>query len=56
MKMVEILFVHGALVRDGAWWWQWVAEQVHDRIGVSSRAIKLPSCGKVLAPRPAPQD
>ncbi|GAP99640.1 alpha/beta hydrolase [Leptolyngbya sp. NIES-2104] len=44
--MVEILFVHGALVRDGGWWWQQVAQQVHDRIGVRSRAIELPSCGE----------
>lgn len=44
--MVEILFVHGALVRDGEWWWQQVAEQVRNRTGVSSRAIELPSCGE----------
>lgn len=44
--MVEILFVHGAMVRDGEWWWQQVAQQVYDRIGVSSRAIELPSCGE----------
>ncbi|UFS60633.1 alpha/beta hydrolase [Subtercola endophyticus] len=44
--MTEILFVHGALVRDGAWWWNEVAEQVRDATGVSSRAVLLPSCGE----------
>jgi pimeloyl-ACP methyl ester carboxylesterase len=41
--MVEILFVHGALVRDGAWWWQQVADLLPS---VASRAILLPSCGE----------
>jgi len=44
--MVEILFVHGALVRDGAWWWRPVAELVRERTGVRSRAVALPSCGE----------
>lgn len=44
--MVEILFVHGALVRDGAWWWQRVAREVEARLGVTSRAVELPSCGE----------
>ena len=44
--MVEILFVHGALVRDGAWWWQRVAERIYERTGTVSRAIELPSCGE----------
>jgi pimeloyl-ACP methyl ester carboxylesterase len=39
---MEILFVHGALVRDGAWWWSAVA----DRLGVRSRSVELPSCGE----------
>jgi pimeloyl-ACP methyl ester carboxylesterase len=47
--MVEILFVHGALVRDGAWWWHLVADRVRQRTGVGSRAIALPSCGEVGA-------
>lgn len=47
--MVEILFVHGALVRDGAWWWQSVAELVQQSTGVSSRAVLLPSCGEGAA-------
>jgi pimeloyl-ACP methyl ester carboxylesterase len=44
--MVEILFVHGALVRDGAWWWKRVAERIHERTGIVSRALELPSCGE----------
>lgn len=47
--MVELLFVHGALVRDGAWWWQRVADQVRERTGTASRAIALPSCGETGA-------
>jgi pimeloyl-ACP methyl ester carboxylesterase len=48
--MVEILFVHGALVRDGAWWWHAVAELVERETGVVSRAVALPSCGEGAAP------
>lgn len=44
--MVQILFVHGALVRDGAWWWRSVADLVLERTGVASRAVPLPSCGE----------
>ncbi|GAA2085866.1 alpha/beta hydrolase [Pseudolysinimonas kribbensis] len=44
--MVEILFVHGALVRDGAWWWRAVGDIVRARMGVTSRAVALPSCGE----------
>jgi pimeloyl-ACP methyl ester carboxylesterase len=48
--VVEILFVHGALVRDGRWWWHPVAEQVRERAGVASRAVELPSCGEGAVP------
>lgn len=44
--MVEILFVHGAFVRDGAWWWQRVAERIYEQTGTVSRAVELPSCGE----------
>jgi pimeloyl-ACP methyl ester carboxylesterase len=47
--MTEILFVHGALVRDGDWWWRPVAELVERASGVHSRAIALPSCGEGAA-------
>ncbi|MFJ4219802.1 alpha/beta hydrolase [Curtobacterium luteum] len=42
---METLFVHGALVRDGAWWWSPTAALL-DRAGVRSRAVALPSCGE----------
>lgn len=46
--MVEqtVLFVHGALVRDGAWWWSPTADLLRERTGVRSRAVALPSCGE----------
>ncbi len=48
--MTEILFVHGALVRDGDWWWRAAADLVEQRTGVRSRAVPLPSCGDVDGP------
>ncbi|WP_222126895.1 alpha/beta fold hydrolase [Curtobacterium pusillum] len=46
MAQPTVLFVHGALVRDGAWWWGPTADLLHERTGVSSRAVALPSCGE----------
>jgi pimeloyl-ACP methyl ester carboxylesterase len=43
---VELIFVHGALVRDGAWWWQPTADLLHSSTGIRSRAVSLPSCGE----------
>lgn len=43
---MEILFVHGAFVRDGAWWWQRTADLITQSTGVSSRALMLPSCAE----------
>lgn len=43
---MELIFVHGALVRDGAWWWQRTADLLLERAGVHSRALALPSCGE----------
>jgi len=37
---MDLIFVHGALVRDGAWWWRPTAEL----LGMRSRALVLPSC------------
>ncbi len=37
---MELIFVHGALVRDGAWWWRRAGELLDMR----SRALELPSC------------
>jgi len=43
---MELIFVHGALVNDGAWWWQRTADLLLERTGVRSRALALPSCGE----------
>ena len=43
---MELIFVHGALVRDGQWWWQRSAELLRERTGIRSRAVALPSCGE----------
>jgi pimeloyl-ACP methyl ester carboxylesterase len=48
--VVEILFVHGALVRDGAWWWRPAADLILQRTGLRSTAVALPSCGETDAP------
>ncbi|MFD2795205.1 alpha/beta hydrolase [Promicromonospora vindobonensis] len=44
--MTELIFVHGALVRDGRWWWQRTADLLRERTGMRSRAVALPSCGE----------
>ncbi|MBT1583972.1 alpha/beta hydrolase [Curtobacterium flaccumfaciens] len=49
---MEILFVHGALVRDGDWWWQPTADLLFERTGVRSRSVALPSCGEGPSGRP----
>ncbi|PZF64646.1 alpha/beta hydrolase [Curtobacterium sp. MCPF17_047] len=43
---MEVVFVHGALVRDGQWWWQPTAALLEERTGVRSRSVALPSCGE----------
>src|SRR5664280_3090769 len=42
---MRVVFVHGACVRDGAWWWHRAAELLLER-GVPSVAPPLPSCGE----------
>jgi pimeloyl-ACP methyl ester carboxylesterase len=42
---MKIVFVHGACVRDGAWWWQPTGELLQDA-GMHSAAATLPSCGE----------
>jgi pimeloyl-ACP methyl ester carboxylesterase len=49
MTNPTVLFVHGALVRDGDWWWGPTAELLRSRTGVASRALPLPSCGETGA-------
>lgn len=50
MEQTEVVFVHGALVRDGAWWWHPTAELLNDRTGVQSRSVALLSCGETADP------
>ncbi len=47
MTNPTVLFVHGALVRDGDWWWGPTAElpAVADRRR-QPRPLALPSCGE----------
>ncbi|RZS90980.1 pimeloyl-ACP methyl ester carboxylesterase [Motilibacter rhizosphaerae] len=47
---MRVVFVHGACVADGAWWWQRTAALLAER-GTSSATPALPSCGE--GPRPA---
>ncbi len=41
----RVVFVHGACVRDGSWWWHRTAELLAQR-GIVSEAPDLPSCGE----------
>src|SRR3954462_4973841 len=43
--MMRVVFVHGACVKDGSWWWHRTAERLAER-GVASEAPALPSCGE----------
>jgi pimeloyl-ACP methyl ester carboxylesterase len=42
---MRVVFVHGACVKDGSWWWRRAGVILQDR-GVSSVAPALPSCGE----------
>lgn len=46
---MRVVFVHGACVRDGAWWWHRTAGLLQER-GVRSVAPALPSCGEAGLP------
>ncbi|MFE2225895.1 alpha/beta fold hydrolase [Streptomyces kronopolitis] len=46
---MRVVFVHGACVRDGSWWWHRTAELLWER-GVPSVAPALPSCGEAGLP------
>ena len=50
---MRVVFVHGACVRDGAWWWRRTAAVLAER-GVTSETPLLPSCGE--GDRPAGAD
>ena len=49
---MRVVFVHGACVRDGSWWWHLAAAALEER-GISSIAPALLSCGE--GDRPAGQ-
>jgi pimeloyl-ACP methyl ester carboxylesterase len=40
---MKVVFVHGALVFDGAWWWHRMVEPLA-ALGLESQAVELPSC------------
>ncbi|MFD9124812.1 alpha/beta hydrolase [Kitasatospora sp. NPDC059571] len=42
---MRVVFVHGACVRDGSWWWHLAAAALEAR-GITSVAAALPSCGE----------
>ncbi|WP_030380001.1 MULTISPECIES: alpha/beta fold hydrolase [unclassified Streptomyces] len=46
---MRVVFVHGACVRDGSWWWHRTAGLLRER-GVPSVAPALPSCGEAELP------
>ncbi|KJY25705.1 alpha/beta hydrolase [Streptomyces sp. NRRL S-495] len=46
---MRVVFVHGACVRDGSWWWRRTAGLLRER-GVPSVAPELPSCGEAGLP------
>lgn len=48
--MPTVVFVHGACVRDGGWWWGRMTAPLA-RHGISTATVALPSCGEVGAER-----
>jgi pimeloyl-ACP methyl ester carboxylesterase len=43
--MPRLIFVHGACVRDAAWWWSKMTKPLAD-LGIATAAVPLPSCGE----------
>ncbi|MGQ0778236.1 MAG: hypothetical protein ACT4NY_28150 [Pseudonocardiales bacterium] len=41
---MKVVFVHGACVTDGAWWWHRMDAPLAE-LGLSSHVVELPSCG-----------
>ena len=46
---MRVVFVHGACVKDGSWWWHRTGELLAER-AVASEAPALPSCGETGEP------
>jgi pimeloyl-ACP methyl ester carboxylesterase len=44
----SLIFVHGACVRDGEWWWQRMVGPLGD-LGIETATVALPSCGEAGA-------
>jgi pimeloyl-ACP methyl ester carboxylesterase len=44
-QMPTLIFVHGACVRDAAWWWSRMTEPLAGH-GIGTVAVPLPSCGE----------
>jgi pimeloyl-ACP methyl ester carboxylesterase len=47
--MTTVIFVHGACVRDAAWWWSAMTSPLAE-LGLDSVAVALPSCGETGEP------
>jgi pimeloyl-ACP methyl ester carboxylesterase len=45
LRMPTLIFVHGACVRDAAWWWARMSGPLADH-GITTVAVPLPSCGE----------
>lgn len=43
--MPTLIFVHGACVRDAAWWWSKMRKPLADH-GIATAVVPLPSCGE----------
>lgn len=48
--MPALIFVHGACVRDAAWWWNKMSGPLGER-GITTLAVPLPSCGETGSTR-----
>ena len=46
---MRVVFVHGACVQDGSWWWHRTAQLLAER-GIASVSPALPSCGEAGVP------
>jgi pimeloyl-ACP methyl ester carboxylesterase len=46
---MRVVFVHGACVKDGPWWWHPTGELLAEN-GVASEAPPMPSCGETGEP------
>ena len=44
-RETTLVFVHGACVRDAAWWWSRMTAPLAE-LGVATVAVALPSCGE----------